>query len=409
MLNIFWIFPLMYEDTIFIFLFLRDLAVCMKTKHFIFIFLYIFFMKTRYFNTGFVSLQYKNTNQYWSKCSKIYEKITKKNLKIFFEFIIILFIFLFFGLGPAWPVWLGWTQQSYPGHWPNPVTWLPKACMRELFTHAVHSAKVIKITFAQCYITTTDKKKRRRTYLVRGGRAEDDDWMILLDWPAVALQAVLLAVADWRMAWTVAGLSSSSPLRFFFFCYVLLCFCFLLLFLTVLLPSVLCWLWRRRWWWLLTEEWLGLWSAFLLLLLCVFFSPALFSSVSVFFFCFSRCCCRVCCGGGCWSVELLWEATVALLLSVQRREPFFFSSSLPPSLSCFFLFLTFPLYYFSFPSGPSPPPSPFLLLPLLGPSSGFYSQRMRALWHAYGNGRVRHAPLKQLRYLYKNASLSLYF
>jgi len=47
--------------------------------------------------------------------------------------------------------------------------------------------------------------------------------------------------------------------------------------------------------------------------------------------------------------------------------------------------------------------------PLFGPSSGFYSQRMRALWHAYGNGRVRHAPLKQLRYLYKNASLSLYF
>jgi hypothetical protein len=57
----------------------------------------------------------------------------------------------------------------------------------------------------------------------------------------VALQAVLLAVADWRMAWTVAGLSSSSPLRFFFFCYVLLCFCFLLLFLTVLLSCVLRW------------------------------------------------------------------------------------------------------------------------------------------------------------------------
>jgi hypothetical protein len=55
----------------------------------------------------------------------------------------------------------------------------------------------------------------------------------------VALQAVLLAVADWRMAWTVAGLSSSSPLRFLFFCSVLLCFYFLLLFLTVLLPSVL--------------------------------------------------------------------------------------------------------------------------------------------------------------------------
>jgi len=51
-------------------------------------------------------------------------------------------------------------------------------------------------------------------------------------------------------------------------------------------------------------------------------------------------------------VELLWEATVALLLSVQRREPVFFFSSLPPSLSRFFLSLTFPLYCFSFPSGP---------------------------------------------------------
>jgi len=51
---------------------------------------------------------------------------------------------------------------------------------------------------------------------MRGGRAEDDDWTILLGGPAVALQAVLLTVADWRMAWTVAGLSSSYPLRFFF-------------------------------------------------------------------------------------------------------------------------------------------------------------------------------------------------
>jgi hypothetical protein len=54
----------------------------------------------------------------------------------------------------------------------------------------------------------------------------------------VALKAVLLAVADWRMAWTVVGLSSSSSLHFFF-CYVLLCFCFLLKFLTMLLWYVL--------------------------------------------------------------------------------------------------------------------------------------------------------------------------
>jgi len=51
-------------------IFFRDLAVCMKTKHFIlFLFFYFFsyfiFTKTKYFNTGFVSLQYKNTNQYF--------------------------------------------------------------------------------------------------------------------------------------------------------------------------------------------------------------------------------------------------------------------------------------------------------------------------------------------------------
>jgi len=319
----------------------------------------------------------------------------------------LLLFLLFFGMGPAWPVWLGWTQQSYPGHWPNPVTRLPKACMRELFTHAVHSAKVIKITFAQCYITTTDKKKKELTWC---GEAEPK-------------------MMTGRFSWI--------DLR---------------------------WLYRRCCWLLLTGEWLGRWLAFLLLLLCVFFSSALFSSVSVFFFCFSRCCCRVCCvgseggvDGGCWpengldcgrpfffffsaffflllcSPLFLFSSSVShgavvvcaavevagrwsccgrrrwLFSFLCRGVSLFFSSSLPPSLSRFFLFLTFPLYCFSFPSGPSPPPPPFFLLPLLGPSSGFYSQRMRALWYAYGNGRVRHAPLKQLRYPCKNASLSLYF
>jgi hypothetical protein len=57
----------------------------------------------------------------------------------------------------------------------------------------------------------------------------------------MALKAVLLVVADRRMAWTVVGLSSSSSLRFFFSCSVLLCFCFLLQFLTVLLSCVLRW------------------------------------------------------------------------------------------------------------------------------------------------------------------------
>jgi hypothetical protein len=33
------------------------------------------------------------------------------------------------------------------------------------------------------------------------------------------------------------------------------------------------------------------------------------------------------------------------------------------------------------------PPSFLFLLLLLGPSSGFYSQRMHALWQEHGNGR----------------------
>jgi hypothetical protein len=44
------------------FLFLRDLAVCMKTKKTFFLFFNVL-TNTRYFNTGFVHLQYKNTNQ----------------------------------------------------------------------------------------------------------------------------------------------------------------------------------------------------------------------------------------------------------------------------------------------------------------------------------------------------------
>ena len=42
-------------------------------------------MKIGYFNTGFVSLQYKNTNQY---CAKLIEKYTEKSQKKFEEFFI---------------------------------------------------------------------------------------------------------------------------------------------------------------------------------------------------------------------------------------------------------------------------------------------------------------------------------
>ena len=61
-----------------------------------------------------------------------------------------------------------------------------------------------------------------------------------------------------------------------------------------------------------------------------FFFTSLFASVWFFYFwslvgvellvAFRRC------GGGCWPVELLWGATMALILFIQRREPMFFFS-----------------------------------------------------------------------------------
>jgi len=32
------------------------------------------------------------------------------------------FLLLLFWLGPARPMWLGWTQLGQPGHWSKPVT-----------------------------------------------------------------------------------------------------------------------------------------------------------------------------------------------------------------------------------------------------------------------------------------------
>jgi len=55
-------------------------------------------MKTRYFNTRFVSLQYKNTNQYCSKCS---QKFSENHT--FFE------EFFWAQLGPC-----GWARPSKP-------------------------------------------------------------------------------------------------------------------------------------------------------------------------------------------------------------------------------------------------------------------------------------------------------
>jgi hypothetical protein len=82
----------------------RDLAVYTKTKYFFFCYV---LTKTRYFNTGFVSLQYKNTNQYWSKCSEIFAENHSFFLNNFWRKF---FFFFFFGLG--------WTQ---PPMWLDPT------------------------------------------------------------------------------------------------------------------------------------------------------------------------------------------------------------------------------------------------------------------------------------------------
>jgi hypothetical protein len=54
---------------------LRDLVVCMNTKQYFHFF--NLFMKTRYFNIGFIFLRCKNINRYQSKwIEKIGENIT---------------------------------------------------------------------------------------------------------------------------------------------------------------------------------------------------------------------------------------------------------------------------------------------------------------------------------------------
>jgi len=96
-----------------------------------FLFFYVF-TKTRYFNTGFVSLQYKNTNQYWSKCNKKYATIFQK---YFFEF------------------FLGWAGTARPSKQKQTVENSP------LFTYNVNSGAA-----------RARKKKKKRSGGLPGGR-----------------------------------------------------------------------------------------------------------------------------------------------------------------------------------------------------------------------------------------------
>jgi hypothetical protein len=73
--EIFFFYIQIQYDLLLLLLLLRDLAVCMKTKHFIFLFFYVL-TKTEYFNTGFVSLQYKIQTNIDQNAVKYLQKIT---------------------------------------------------------------------------------------------------------------------------------------------------------------------------------------------------------------------------------------------------------------------------------------------------------------------------------------------
>ena len=110
---------------------------------------------------------------------------------------------------------------------PKSLTRLTNNCMHELFTHAMHNAKVMK--------------KKKRTYLVRGGRAEDDDWTILLSFFCFLFAFLWFPVSCslcfyfWFFLWSCSFpfvSVFSSLLVFFcvFFSFLFLFVCFSLLF-----------------------------------------------------------------------------------------------------------------------------------------------------------------------------------
>jgi hypothetical protein len=72
--------------------------------------------KTGYFNTGFISLQYKNKNQYWSKWSKKFAENHRFFEKNFFEF----FFYFRAGSNPAHVAGLDPCHLvTGPSQWPN--------------------------------------------------------------------------------------------------------------------------------------------------------------------------------------------------------------------------------------------------------------------------------------------------
>ena len=98
--------------------FLRDLAVCIKTKKIFYLFYYYFFFfftKTRYLIPDLYLYSIKIQTDIDQNAVKYLRKITDFLKECFLKNV-------FFGLGPTRPMWLGWTKPPVHGHWPKPVT-----------------------------------------------------------------------------------------------------------------------------------------------------------------------------------------------------------------------------------------------------------------------------------------------
>jgi len=113
--------------------------------------------KTGYFNTRFVFPQIKkNTNH----------KLNTRENQRYYSFV--------FGAGSS--------RVTDPNQWPG---WaLLQICMRELLTHALHSAKVINLPSHSAQILyvnakTEQGKKDLPGEAAAGGEVEEDDWLLL--------------------------------------------------------------------------------------------------------------------------------------------------------------------------------------------------------------------------------------
>jgi hypothetical protein len=136
----FWIFVVWKYDMIFS---LRYLAVCIKTKK--------FFFQCFLWTLGILIL---DLYLYGIKIStnikqNSVEKYAGKSHIFFWNNFWRKFLFFSFGLGPTWPIWLGWTQPAQAGHWSKLVTQLGQTCIK--FYACMNSAKVIKLPSHSSY------------------------------------------------------------------------------------------------------------------------------------------------------------------------------------------------------------------------------------------------------------------